>query len=186
MTTAQNLYMNALTCYNVYAERYSLTNPLFHLSNDKKTMSWYNYKPKEHFYTYEEYYQWANDNLQYSIAISNKALIQLFYYEKDSNITKASLSFLPNPDELMSYFRFDLDCENHEDYHHNSSHINFGYRADNIRYSLNKFPYPSEFIKFCLFVAGNHELTNFNGRKFLADLDTRGELYCHLFDFDCK
>jgi len=91
--------------------------------------------------------------------------------------------FIPNPELFMPYFRFDMDLDRGEDYYHNSNHINFGYNCDNVRFSLNRLPYPVEFVKFCLFLMGNSEFKNFNRSNFFTDLNRVGEAYSHLFDF---
>ncbi len=178
----KTLHSNFLFTYNQYFEQYSLTNPLFCISPNKKKLTWLNYRSKESFYTYEEYYNWVNNNLQYSIAISDKALIQIFFEGDGKKILKSSLAFLPNPNILMSYFRFDMDLLSCKNYYHNSYHINFGYRTDDVRYSLNKFPYPSEFIKFSLFLIGKDEFLFFKKDHFFSDLNSLGEKYSHFFD----
>lgn len=183
MILVKNLHANLLLAYNHYSKKYSISNPLFCLSPNGKILTWLNYTSREYFYTYEEYYQWVNENLQYSLALSENVLVQIFYEEKDNKIIRGSLCFLPHPDLLMSYFRFDMDVEKCKNYYHNTYHINFGYRSDDVRYSLNRFPYPSEFIKFCLFLMGNEEFNRFSKKKFFNDLNSVGESYSHLFDF---
>lgn len=182
--TIKNLHANLSLAYNFFSKQYNIVNPFFEISPNGKLLTWKNYKSKESFYNYEEYFHWVNENLQYSIAISETAFIQVFFEEEDGVISKGSLSFLPYPDLLMVPFRFDMDTKNCKDYYHNSYHINFGYRSDDVRFSLNRFPFPTEFIKFCLFLNGNSEFTHFNKKKFFNDLTAIGELYSHLFDFE--
>jgi len=183
MITVRNLYNNLRLSYNVFSKTFDIANPLFQITNDEQILSWHKYLPKESFNTYEEYFEWVNSNLQYSLAISDVGFIQIFYKSENDKIVKASLAFLPNPNMMMSFFRFDLDSINCKDYYHNTYHINFGYRSDDIRYTLNRFPYPSEFIKFILFLLGKFEFKSYNKKKFFIDLDSIPELYSHRFDF---
>lgn len=164
-------------------EKFSITNPLYTQANNSEILTWYNYQTKQYFYTYDEYYAWVVNNLQYSLVIDNKVLIQMYYVQKEKSITQASLSFLPHPDLLMSYFRFDMDTNSCKDYYHNSYHVNFGYRSDDIRFSLNRFPHPSEFLRFVLFLLGHEEFKAFNRKRFFNDLNSLGEQYSHNFDF---
>lgn len=182
--TIENLYQNLRHTYNLYSNKYIIANPLFEMSPNRKILTWRNYQSRESFYYYEDYFQWVTDNLQYSIAIDDRALVQIFFEENGGKIIRGSLSFLPQPDLLMPPFRFDLDTKNNKSYYHNSYHINFGYRSDDIRFTLNKFPYPSEFLKFCLFLNGCSEFSCFSKRKFFKDLSSLGESYSHVFDFN--
>lgn len=182
MITVKNLYNNLLTTYNLYYSKYDLQNPLFCMKGNN-VLTWHSYLSKEYFHSYEEYYNWVVSNSQYSMAIGENVLVQLYYEEHKGEIYKASLTFLPSPDSLMCYFRFDMDTVNVANYYHNSYHINFGYNSDDIRFTLTRFPYPSEFIKFILFLCGNSEFTTHSTGHFFLDLSTKGELFTHFFDF---
>ncbi len=183
MSTIRALHHNLDIFYKSNFEKWSMSNPLYAISPDKKTLTWYNYQTKQSFYSYEEYYAWVADNLQYSIALGENILLQIFYQELENGVSKGSLSFLPHPDLLMTYMRFDMDKNNWKHYYHNSFHIHFGYRSEELRFSLNRFPHPSEFIRFCLFLMGNDEFENFNRNRFFNDLTTFGERHSHIFDF---
>lgn len=183
MSNINSLFQDLKIFYISNNEKFSLTNPLFTQKNNSEILTWYNYKSKQSFYTYDEYYLWVINNLQYSVVIDDKVLVQIYYVQKGKDITKASLSFLPHPDLLMSYFRFDMDTENNKDYYHNSYHINFGYRSDDVRFTLNRFPYPSEFLRFVLFLMGYDEFKTFNRKRFFDDLNSIGDQYSHNFDF---
>jgi hypothetical protein len=180
------LFQNTHMIYNCLAERYNITNPFFILSPSKRMLTWTNYLTKEKFYSYEEYYDWVSNNLQYSMSLSEVAFFQIFFEEKDGEIFRGSLSFLPRPDLLMTPFRFDLDLLNVKSYYHNSYHVNFGYRSDDFRFTVNKFPFPSEFVKFCLFLNGSEEFNSFNRKKFFKSLGLIREDYSHSFDFEVK
>lgn len=179
----QDLYTDIQKYYNLNYRDSQLINPRFIINDNKLT--WASYKTKENKETYEEYFQWVLDNSQFSLQINDEALIQIFYEEdiKSKEVFRGSLSFLPRPDYLMSYFRFDFDRNAKIDYSHNSYHINFGYRSDDLRFSLKKFPYPSEFMNMVLFFLNKKEIKSFDKGNFYADLDSIGELYNHSFDF---
>ncbi|HLO59212.1 MAG TPA: hypothetical protein VK179_10750 [Bacteroidales bacterium] len=181
MSSTKTLYSNLERIYNANFRKYDLQNPFFCLKNNELT--WHSYVPKESFYTYDEYFKWVINNNQYSLAVSGKALIQVYFREENRIITKGTLAFLPEPDSFMTYFRFDMDTINPAPYYHNTYHIHFGYRSDDIRFSLYKFPYPSEFIKFTLFLLGNSEFTSHNNERFFSDLATIGESFSHKFEF---
>jgi hypothetical protein len=183
MISVKNLYNNLLTFYNECHEKYDLQNPFFCLNSLGNVLTWTSYQSKASFYTYEEYFKWVVDNNQYSLAIGERILIQVYFEQSKTAITKASMSFLPSPDILMGYFRLDMDRNKPVDYYHNSYHINFGYNTDDVRFTLQKFPYPSEFIKFSLFLAGQSDFKIHNKKKFFPDLSSFGESFSHCFDF---
>lgn len=181
MSTVKKLYIDLKQFYNCSYLKYNLQNPLFCINGNHLT--WNNYLPKESFYTYEEYFDWVVNNNQYSLVILDNLLLQIFYEEKNAKIVKGSLTFLPNPDSMMSYFRFDMDTQKAKDFYHNSYHINFGYNSDDVRFTLFKFPYPSEFIKFALFLSGRSEFTKHSQSKYFTDLRAIGESFSHFLDF---
>lgn len=183
MITVENLHANLKTTYNANFRKYSLSNPFFTLSANKNVLSWNNYLPKQRLLDYELYYDWINENLQYSLGIHKKAVIQIYFEQTKHGVNKSSLTFLPHPDLEMPYFRFDMDSLKWKDYYHNSYHIHFGFNCDNIRFSLHRFPHPSEFIKFCLFLLGDTSITALKRNNFFADLSTIGEKFSHFFDF---
>lgn len=184
MITAKALHHNLDIFYKTNFSKLEIRNPFYQLTSDSKTLTWYNYQVKQFFYSYEEYYAWVSDHLQYSLAFGDHGLIQIFYQEFKTGVQKGSLGFLPHPDLLMTYFRFDMDTHACSDYYHNSFHINFGYRSDDLRFSLNRFPFTSEFLRFCAFLTGNVEFSDFNRKRFFGDLGTMGEKYSHLFEFN--
>jgi hypothetical protein len=181
----ESVYSNLLTFYNVNNNEYKFLNPRMEKLCD--CISWKNYKGNEKFENYDEYYQWALDNVQYSFMFSDESMIQVYFEgvrkKKKFVITKGSMSYLPMPKKYSEYFRFDLDYDREEDYVHTSYHIHFGYRSKDIRFSLMRFPYPSEFIKMILFLDYDKEVNYYNRSMFMEDLRERSIEYNHALDF---
>lgn len=178
----RHLYTNLNQFYNLEYRDFHLLNPKYIINGSKLT--WSKYVPRENQETYEEYFQWVLDQGQFSLQIGDFAVIQIFF-EEDMNheVYRGSLSFLPEPTYLYSYFRFDFDSLANINYTHNSYHVNFGYKSDDLRFSLKRFPYPSEFIKFALFLTAKKEIASFPGTNFFTDLDSMKEDYNHCIDF---
>lgn len=183
MSLIPTLFQDLNVFYLSNNKKYLITNPFFSIAKDGSSLTWFNYQPREKFYFYEDYYEWVSNNLQYSLAIDDKVLIQIFFHETGDKIVQGSLGFLPRPDLYFPYFRFDMDLLNSKDYYHNSYHVNFGYRSDDVRFSLHRFPHPSEFLRFVLFLMGREEFNRYNRNRFFDDLTKFDEKYSHLFDF---
>ena len=187
------LYNNLNIFYNQNWNKFRLINPLFIIDNSSNSLTWANYKSKESFDTYEEYFYWTLDNNQYSLMIDELGLVQIFYHFKNNSVNNSSLSYLPNPEITSEYFRFDLDERGINDFSHTFYHFQFSYPFNNFRIPIKSFPYPSEFLNYILFLLGLKELKNFNKNNSFEDLDSlqlknrlnenKGFLYNHCIDF---
>ena len=63
-------------------------------------------------------------------------------------------------------------------------HIHFGYKNDDLRVSLHKYPLPSQFVAFLL--NSKEKVAVFDKDKFFPSLDDLKELYNHKFEFVTK
>lgn len=182
----KEVYANIQYTYNMFASEYDMLNPRFWL-NDRNQISWIGHMSNEKFETYEEYYFWALENVQYSFSFGDDSLVQLFFEGetkgKKIEVIKASMSFLPNPYTYSDYFRFDMDLKNEVDFEHASYHAHFGYRSKNVRFTIYKYPMPSEFVKLVRFLNYNTAIESFSESKFWEDLNERGIKFNHALDF---
>lgn len=170
------------TFYKAYSRQYKFMNPRY--AKTYNSLSWENHISNEKFDSYEEYYQWVIDKIQYSLLLGDESAVQIYFEGerkgKKYEIKKGSMAYLPNPKKYSEYFRFDLDYKNSEHYNHTAYHIHFGYKAKDVRFSLLSMPLPSEFIKFILFLDYNVEYEYFNDKNFLPDLDKLDNKYNHI------
>lgn len=182
----KEVYANIQQTYNMFASKYNMMNPRFFL-NDMNQISWLGYISNEKFETYEEYYFWVLDNVQYSFSFGDDSLVQFFFEGeakgKKIEVIKASMAFLPNPYSYSDYFRFDMDLKNEVDFEHVSYHAHFGYRSKNVRFTIYKYPMPSEFVKLIRFLHYSTTIKSFSENKFWENLNERGIKYNHALDF---
>ena len=133
------VYANIEQIYNSNRE---LMNPRF-CKNARNQITWINHISNEKFDSYEEYYFWVNENLQYSFLLNEDAFVQFFFegekFGKKIEVYKGSMAYLPSPYTYSEYFRFDMDLKNEKDYNHVSYHAHFGYRAKDVRFALYKY-----------------------------------------------
>jgi hypothetical protein len=152
-------------------------------------VSWENYRTNEKFETYNEYYNWVINKIQYSFMLKDESAIQIFLEgersgKKDNYVlVKGKMAYLPRPDKYSEYFRFDVDYKKANDYDHTAYHAHFGYRSKDVRFSLYQFPTPSEFVKFVLFIDYGYHYMHFNSKNFFDDLDLLGNKYNHNLSF---
>ena len=147
----------------------------YNISFKPNILSWGNYKNREIFDTYEEYFHWIINCRQYSFNLHDGSALQL-YYEGDGNtLKKASLAFLPLCDDNLQYFRFDLDYEASRDYCHTCYHVHFGYKTEKMRLTLFHFPKPSQFIQFVKSFVYEIPVEKFKKDKFYPDLNKLAE-----------
>lgn len=184
----EKIYNNLFTFYNMNYRKYMLTDPRFYL-NDALQLTWYNHITNESFENYEQYYDWVFDNVQYSLKLDDDSLLQFFFEAeregKKNHAKKGSMAYLPNPRNYSEYFRFDVDLKREENYVHTSYHIHFGYRSKNVRFTLNRFPMPSEFVRFIFFLHYGEWVEEFNKNNFWETLEERNIKYNHALDFRC-
>ena len=94
------IYSNIEQMYNIYGEKFGLMNPRF-IKNDNYQITWLNHISNEKFETYEEYYFWAYENVQYSFSLQDDSLVQFFFEGQKCGkripVNKGSMAYLPNP-----------------------------------------------------------------------------------------
>jgi hypothetical protein len=155
-----------LSFYNDNFRIYHLANPYFYRNDNE--LSWRNHLSDPRNDDYEIEYEWIVNNLQYSLSINDSGLFQFFYCcTKDNVLEKANIMFLPNPDLSHQYIRFDFSPQDSKTYYHPEIHFHFGYPSNSMRISLDKIPFPSNFIRFIVHLIGIQEITNFDDRKFV-------------------
>ena len=179
------VYANIEQVYNIKREQYDLMNPRF-CKNANNQITWLNHISNEKFDSYEEYYFWVNENLQYSFLLNEDSFVQFFFegekVGKKIEVYRGSMAYLPNPYTYSEYFRFDMDLKNEKDYKHVSYHVHFGYRAKDVRFALYKYPLPSEFLKLIQFLHYDISLTKFSQNKFWESLSDRNIAFNHCLD----
>lgn len=180
------IYSNIEQMYNIYGEKFGLMNPRF-IKNDNYQITWLHHISNEKFETYEEYYFWAYENVQYSFSLQDDSLVQFFFEGQKCGkripINKGSMAYLPNPYSYSEYFRFDIDLDNEKDYDHPSYHAHFGYRAKDVRFTLYKYPMPTEFLKLIQFLHYGISIESYSKEKFWENLSDRKIKFNHYLDF---
>ena len=181
-----DIYINIQQMYNIYGRKYGLMNPRF-IKNDNGQITWLIHISNEKFETYEEYYLWVNENLQYSFSLEDDSLIQIFFEGKRQGkkipVKKGSMAYLPSPYSYSEYFRFDVDLDNEKDYAHPTYHAHFGYRAKDVRFTLFKYPMPTEFLKLIQFLHHEVPIEQYAKEKFWETLADRNIKFNHCLDF---
>ena len=188
--TIDKIFLDIQYFYNSFAIKYNITNPRFVKSDT--VISWSNHIPTERFITYEEYYHWVYNKSQYSFSLENDSLVQLYFEGKWGKekkkrvvkVSKASMAYLPNPASYSEYFRVDMDLDNAKNFCHNSYHVHFGYRNDELRISLYQYPLPSQFTIFLL--NSEEDIRAFSKDRFFPSLDYLKEQYNHKLEFIVK
>ncbi len=179
------VYTNIEKIYHINRVKYGIMNPRF-CKNNLNQITWVNHVSNEKFESYEEYYLWVNENLQYSFSLNEDSFVQFFFegekVGKKIEVYKGSMAYLPNPYTYSEYFRFDMDLKNEKDYGHESYHVHFGYRAKDVRFALYKYPLPSEFMKLVEFLHYNISITGFVQNNFWETLSDRGIKFNHCLD----
>lgn len=181
---AKDMYINIRHFYN---SRFSnLFNPNFEYDNNKRILSWSNYEGWVKKSNYKDFFEHCLNERQYSFTLEDDSLVQLYYEDDSEKIIKSSLTFIPNPERDLSYFRFDLDYSARRDYNHTLYHIHFGYYSNDFRICLYSFPFPSEFLKFinCIILKDFNHL--FNKDKFLHNLDIMKCKFNNKFSFEIR
>ncbi len=186
MMELNHVYSNIMQMYNCHREDYGIMNPRF-IKNEHYQITWINYLGIERFETYEEYYFWAYENVQYSFSLQDDSLIQIFYKAekqgKKEVVVEGSMAYLPSPYKYCDYFRFDIDTNNEESFRHTSYHAHFGYRSKDVRFTLVRYPMPSEFVKLVMNLCYGVHIGGFSSDKFWESLDDRGINYNHYINF---
>jgi hypothetical protein len=171
------LHTNLKIAYSENSSKHEIINPFFVWNGN--TVSWNNYLGKNPHGNYEEYFQWVYDNNQFSFEVADFCVAQVYYEVKEEKIEKASLAFLPFPNLSHQYLRFDLDHEAARDFEHCSYHVHFGYPSNMVRLALFNYPWPSEFMKFVLFMIGKEQVQKFSSQNFFPSLDLLGNKHNH-------
>jgi len=176
------LETNLKIAFSENSMKHEVVNPFFIRSGN--TISWGNYLGKNPQQYYDSYFQWVYDNYQFSFEITDLCVAQLYYEFSEDKITKASLAFLPYPHLSHQYLRLDLDHEATRDFDHCSYHVHFGYPSNMVRLALFNFPWPSEFMKFILFMVGKEKIQKFLPQNFFPNLDDLGNKHNHSMSFE--
>lgn len=150
---------------------------------------------------YTDYFLDMYSNKNYFCYLNDISLISGFYeFESDNNsLIKASLEYIPNPgfhinrdyliedDEdvdklpiqyyLSNYIRFDFDVTSNSyiPLFHPCSHLHLGFDS-NLRISLDKFPFFSEFVRLILFYQYEDEWRKMIPRKNKEQCSERNNL----------
>lgn len=165
--TIADLGTDLHTFYNANYRRWKLQNPSF-VQKDG-CLTWRNRVGINHEEDYEKLYQQVIDDVQYSLMIENRAVVQIYYQSSHGKVTDAALAFIPEPGTGLEYFRLDFDLRRAKHFSHTTYHAHFGFHCKEMRFSIKEFPYPSQFLRFICGIAFQRKIEHFNRDKFLAD-----------------